>query len=70
VKTQIWIAVCVYVLIAIVKKRLALQTSLYTILQMISVTAFEKFLLDQLLNGDAPAYDRRPSDNQLILFDN
>ena len=46
VKTQIWIAVCVYVLIAIVKKRLDLQASLYTILQMISVTAFEKIPLD------------------------
>jgi hypothetical protein len=42
VKTQIWIAVCVYVLIAIVKKRLALEASLYTILQLLSVAAFEK----------------------------
>src|SRR5206468_6299920 len=50
VKTQIWIAVCVYVLIAIVKKRLALEASLYTILQMLSVTAFEKTPLNQLLN--------------------
>ncbi len=57
VKTQIWIAVCVYVLIAIVKKRLDLQASLYTILQMISVTAFEKIPLDQLLSMGAQAND-------------
>ena len=68
VKTQIWIAVCVYVLIAIVKKRLALNASLYTILQMVSVTAFEKMPLDQLLNIDVPAIGQRLSDNQLNLF--
>jgi hypothetical protein len=70
VKTQIWIAVCVYVLIAIVKKRLALQASLYTILQMVSVTAFEKIPLDQLLNIGASTNDRHAPDNQLNLFDN
>jgi IS4 transposase len=69
VKTQIWIAVCVYVLIAIVKKRLDLQASLYTILQMISVTAFEKIPLDQLLSMGAQANDAHPPDNQLNLFD-
>ena len=42
VKTQIWIAVCVYVLMAIVKKKLKLEMSLYTILQVISMTVFEK----------------------------
>ena len=68
VKTQIWIAVCVYVLIAIVKKRLALQASLYTILQMISVTAFEKMPLDQLLNMPARPQSGCTVDNQLNLF--
>ena len=70
VKTQIWIAVCVYVLIAIIKKRLALQASLYTILQLISVTVFEKIPLDQLLSSDTHAACRHPLDNQLKLFDN
>jgi Domain of unknown function (DUF4372)/Transposase DDE domain len=69
VKTQIWIAVAVYVLIAIVKKRLALEASLYTILQMVSVTAFEKIPLDQLLNFDQRDNRRYTEDNQLNLFD-
>jgi hypothetical protein len=68
VKTQIWIAVAVYVLIAIVKKRLALEASLYTILQMVSVTAFEKMPLDQLLNLNAQANRGYTEDNQLNLF--
>lgn len=51
VKTQIWIAISVYVLVAIVKKRLAVETSLYTILQTLSLTLFEKIPLDQLLNN-------------------
>ena len=69
VKTQIWIAVAVYVLIAIVKKRLALDASLYTILQMVSVTTFEKMPLDQLLRSSAPANSGSTVDNQLNLFD-
>lgn len=68
VKTQIWIAVCVYVLIAIVKKRLRLEASLYTILQMVSVTAFEKMPLDQLLSVRAQAKNSCADDNQLNLF--
>lgn len=68
VKTQIWIAVCVYVLIAIVKKRLALQASLYTILQMLSVTTFEKVPLDQLLIFPPHPNPGRPPINQLNLF--
>ena len=68
-KTQIWIAVAVYVLIAIVKKRLALDASLYTILQMVSVTTFEKMPLDQLLRSSAPANSGSTVDNQLNLFD-
>ena len=49
VKTQIWIAITVYVLAAIVKKQLKLDASLYTILQILSLTLFEKTLFDQLL---------------------
>jgi hypothetical protein len=69
VKTQIWIAVCVYVLIAIVKKRLALEASLYTILQMVSVTMFEKMPLDQLLKISARTRNGYTEDNQLNLFE-
>jgi len=69
VKTQIWIAVSVYVLVAIVKKRLNLCASLYEMLQILSLTMFERIPLDQLLNkiitGDVPLI----SANQLSLFD-
>ena len=51
VKTQIWIAICVYVLVAIVKKRLKLERSLYTILQILSVSLFEKIPILQALSG-------------------
>lgn len=70
VKTQIWIAVAVYVLIAIVKKRLGLQASLYTILQMLSLTLLEKTSLDQLLRHLVPETDPCHKDNQLNLFGN
>ena len=69
VKTQIWIAVCVYVLIAIIKKRLSLDASLYTILQLLSVTAFEKMPLDQLLRQASPPIQLQTTHNQLNLFD-
>ena len=52
-KTQIWIAISVYVLVAIAKKRLGVEASLYTILQILSLTLFEKIPLDQLLNDKA-----------------
>jgi len=51
VKTQIWIAVSVYVLVAIVKKRLALDASLYTLLRILSVTLFEKMPMHQALEA-------------------
>lgn len=70
VKTQIWIAVAVYVLIAIVKKRLGLQASLYTILQMLSLTLLEKTPLDQLLRNLVAETDPCRKDNQLNLFGN
>ena len=52
VKTQIWIAISVYVLVAIIKKRLDLKTDLYTILQILSLTLFERNPLNQLLTND------------------
>lgn len=69
VKTQIWIAVSVYVLIAIIKKQLKLDLSLYSFLQILSVTQFEKVLMLQLVT--APDYKtyNSDSDNQLLLFD-
>jgi len=68
VKTQIWIAVSVYVLVAIVKKRLNLEQSLYTILQVLSVTVFEKMPILQVFANNA--YNMSESDmyNQLKLF--
>ena len=68
VKSQIWIAVSVYVLVAIVKKRLNLDASLYTLLQILSVTLFEKMPLQQAFpGGDYKMPDRVPC-NQLNLF--
>ena len=69
VKTQIWIAVSVYVQVAIIKKRLNLDASLYTILQILSVTIFENISLDQLLMINETTQNNANSPNQLILFD-
>jgi hypothetical protein len=69
VKSQIWIAVSVYVLVAIVKKRLNLSASLYEILQILSLTMFERIPLDQLLARVPIAPDQPLDANQLILFD-
>jgi hypothetical protein len=68
VKTQIWIAITVYVLVAIVKKRLNTEASLYTILQILSLTLFEKTPLDQLLKNTETQIDSLPTNNQLNLF--
>ncbi|OGX41960.1 MAG: transposase [Omnitrophica WOR_2 bacterium RIFCSPLOWO2_12_FULL_50_9] len=68
VKTQVWIAVSVYVLIAIIKKRLTLEPSLYTILQILSVTMFEKTLLSQALTENDVFETIDENDNQLKLF--
>ena len=68
VKTQIWIAVSVYVLIAIIKKRLHLDASLYTILQIPSVTIFEKTPLIQVLAGSHYTMEQVESPNQLKLL--
>jgi len=68
VKTQIWIAVIVYVLIAIIKKRLNLEESLYTLLQILSVTIFEKMPLQQALQGDDYLQNLTKIQNQLDLY--
>jgi len=69
VKTQIWIAVSVYVLVAIVKKRLKIPASLYEMLQILSLTIFEKTPLDQLLTKHVLEEPDCRFDNQLFLFD-
>ena len=69
VKTQIWIAVSIYVLVAIVRKRLGLEISLYQILQVLSVTLFEKMPILQALQPPDSQQDLLSSANQLILFD-
>ena len=68
VKTQIWIAVSVYVLVAIVRKQLGLEASLYQILQILSLTLFEKTPILQALQATDSQSDLYDSCNQLILF--
>jgi len=69
VKTQIWIAVSVYVLVAIIRKRLGLKASLYQILQILSVTLFEKTPILRALQAADSQLDLAGSGNQLILFE-
>jgi Domain of unknown function (DUF4372)/Transposase DDE domain len=68
VKTQIWIAISVYVLVAIIKKRLNLSASLYELLQILSLTLFERIPLIQLLANSDPATDLLEVHKQLNLF--
>ena len=68
VKTQIWIAVSMYVLIAIIKKKLNLDTSLYTLLQILSITLFEKMPLQQALQTIEERSNIMENQNQLNLF--
>ena len=68
VKTQIWCAVCTYVLIAIVKKKLQLDASLYTLLQILSVSVFEKSQLSSALRPDLATPEMPLDANQLNLF--
>ena len=70
VKTQIWIAVCVYVLAAIIKKELALEVSLYTFLQILSVHSFEKTQLVRAFLNTKEDFPLSSSVNQLTLFEN
>ena len=69
VKSQIWIAVSVYVLVAIIKKRLSLSRSLYEILQILSLNLFEKTSLDIALSRIPTAPESEQEGNQLFLFD-
>ena len=69
VKTQIWIAVSVYVLVAIVCKRLGLEVSLYEILQILSLTLFEKVPILQFFSAAHPQIFDPEASNQLNLFD-
>ena len=68
VKTQIWIAISVYVLVAIIKKKLQLKGSLYTLLQILSLSLFEKTSLFQLLSQNMPDEKMTDSANQLKLL--
>ena len=69
VKTQVWIAVSVYVLVAIVRKRMALDASLYQTLQILSLTLFETTPLNQLLTLSPPSANSPDLPNQLNLFE-
>ena len=69
VKTQIWIAITVYVLVAIIKKRLNIELSLYTILQILSITIFEKMPIYQALTDSGYSTNIVSSQKQLKLFD-
>ena len=69
VKTQIWIALSVYVLVAIVKKRLALDVSLYKLLQILSITLFEKMPISTAVFDVASQFENIDDANQLMLFD-
>jgi len=69
VKTQVWIAVSVYVLVAIIKKRLNIEASLYSILQILSLTIFETTPIDQLLTGCNQIMKTSDFDKQLNLFE-
>ena len=68
VKIQIWIAICVYVQVAILKKQLHLPQSLHKILRILDVHAFEKLPLRELLTDFSPQVENNDSHNQLLLF--
>jgi hypothetical protein len=69
VKTQVWIAVSVYVLVAIAKKKFMLQQSLYEILQILSISIFERMPLNQLFQQTQKQYFKELNHNQLTMFD-
>ena len=69
VKTQVWIAVCVYVLVAIAKKKFMLQQSLYEILQILSISIFQKMPINQLFQQTQLQYFKELNHNQLNMFD-
>ena len=69
VKTQVWIAVSVYVLVAIAKKKFMLQQSLYEILQVLSISIFERMPVNQLFQQTQLQYFKEQNHNQLNMFD-
>ncbi|GAI74129.1 unnamed protein product, partial [marine sediment metagenome] len=69
VKTQIWIAISVYVMVAIIKKRLQLEHSFYTILQILSITVFEKVPITQVFTDSNISNQLGENPNQLLLFE-
>jgi hypothetical protein len=69
VKTQVWIAVSVYVLVAIAKKKFMLQQSLYEILQILSISIFERMPINQLFQQTQLQYFKEQNHNQLKMFD-
>ncbi|HEW78746.1 MAG TPA: IS4 family transposase, partial [Phycisphaerales bacterium] len=69
VKSQVWIAISVYVLVAIIKKELKLERSLHEILQILSILLFEKTSLKQALTENYYNFKERLNYNQLSLFD-
>jgi len=68
VRTQIWVAIAIFALVAIIKKKLTLELPLYSFLQILSVTAFEKVPLNQLVTGADDEEARTNDPNQLVLF--
>jgi IS4 transposase len=69
VKSQVWIAVSVYALVAIAKKKFMLKQSLYEILQILSISIFEKMPINQLFQQTQLQYFKEQNDNQLKMFD-
>ena len=69
VRTQLWVAVSVYALVAILKKRLGSDATLYNLLQVLSVSVFEKTPLAELFQASRPQNQNSPSSNQLFLFE-
>ena len=69
VKSQVWIAISVYVLVAIAKKKFMLKQSLYEILQVLSISIFEKIPVNQLFTDIQLQYFKEQKDNQLKMFD-
>ena len=68
-KTQVWIAVSVYVLVAIAKKHFMLKQTLYEILQILSISIFERMPINQLFQQTQLQYFKEQKDNQLNIFD-
>ena len=69
VKSQVWIAVSVYVLVAIAKKKFMLRQSLYEILQILSISIFERMPINQLFQQTQKQYFKELNHNQLNIFD-